>query len=348
MDRDAGMERISNRMAGWSEAGIIQCSFQPDRLMLPEIHDALLIHNPAAGQHLRRRAGDLAKARRTLAEAGIAIEIADTSRPGEATRFAREAAQRGRGLVIGCGGDGTVNEIVNGLARSNVPLAVLPAGTANVLAKELALPWDIPAAARLIPRGRVRRVALGFAQHQPPDADGRYFLCIAGAGVDGSMVYGVNSRLKRATGTLAYWMSGLSHFLSYPLVPFEITADGQSFQAPQVIIGRTKHYGGPFQLTPGADLFSDQFEAAVFTTTNRFRYPAHMIAVWLARLGQQSDVHFVKTQRVLCRAAAGHTIYVELDGEPAGTLPMEFHVVPNALTLVVTENETAGASGSVH
>ncbi len=316
--------------------------------MLPEIHDALLIHNPAAGRHLRRRTSDLAEVRRTLAEAGIAIEVADTSRRGEATRLAREAAERGRDLVIGCGGDGTVNEIVNGLARSNVPLAVLPAGTANVLAKELGLPWDIPAAAALIPRGRLERVALGFAQHQPPESDGRYFLCIAGAGVDGSMVYRVNSRLKRATGTLAYWMAGLSHFFSYRLIPFEIAADGQSFQAPQVIIGRTKHYGGPFQLTPGADLFSDRFETAVFTTTNRFRYPAHMMAVWLARLRRQGDVHFVKTQRVLCQGAAGHTIYVELDGEPAGTLPMEFRVVPDALTLVVPENETASTSGNVH
>ena len=316
--------------------------------MLAEIHDALLIHNPAAGRRLSRRASDLAEARRTLAEAGIAVETADTSRSGEATRFAREAAQRGCGLVIGCGGDGTVNEIVNGLARSRVPLAVLPAGTANVLAKELGLPWDIPAAARLIPSGRLERVALGFAQHQPPEEPGRYFLCIAGAGVDGSMVYRVNSHLKRATGTLAYWLAGLSHFFSYRLIPFEIAADGRSFQAPQVIIGRTKHYGGPFQLTPGADLFSDRFETAVFTTTNRFRYPAHMMAVWLARLRRQGDVHFVKTERVFCKGAAGHTIYVELDGEPAGTLPMEFRVVPDALTLVVPENETAGASGNVH
>ena len=243
-------------------------------------------------------------------------------------------------MVIGCGGDGTINEIVNGLAGSRVPLAILPAGTANVLGKELGLPWDIPAAARLIPTGRLERIALGLARTEPPQGPERYFICIAGAGVDGSMVYGVNSRLKQATGTLAYWLSGLEHFFTYPLVTFRVAAGDRSFQAAQVIVGRTKHYGGPFRITMGADLLSDRFEAAVFTTTSRFRYPAHMMAVWFSRLRRQGDVHFVETREIRCHAEPGESVYVELDGEPAGRLPAEFRIVPDALTLVMPENET--------
>jgi diacylglycerol kinase (ATP) len=308
--------------------------------MLNGIHDALLIHNPAAGRHPRRRARELESACRILAEAGIRTELAATKGAGDGTILARQAARSGRGMVIACGGDGTINEIVNGLAGSRVPLAILPAGTANVLGKELGLPWDIPAAARLIPTARLERIALGLAQTEPPQGPERYFICIAGAGVDGSMVHSVNSRLKQATGTLAYWLSGLGHFFTYPLVTFRVAAGDRSFQAAQVIVGRTKHYGGPFQLTPGADLLSDRFETAVFTTTSRFRYPAHMMAVWFSRLERQGDVHFVRTREVCCHAEPGETVYVELDGEPAGRLPAQFRIVPDALTLAMPENET--------
>lgn len=335
--------------------------------MLTGIHDALLIHNPAAGPSRRlgrgRRGRDLAEARRILAEAGIRVELAATARAGDATRLARHAAQDRRELVIACGGDGTINEVVNGLAGSAVPLAVLPAGTANVLAKELALPWGIPAAARLIPGSRLARIALGLAVPRaspgpsprfgtspaaPADGAGRYFLSIAGAGVDGSMVYRVNSRLKQATGTLAYWLAGLTHFFHYDLASFPVEAGEQCFQAVQVIVGRTKYYGGPFQITAGADLFSNRFEVAVFTTKNRFRYPSHMVAVWLSRLREQGDVHFVEAETVWCAAGPDSRIYFEIDGEAAGTLPVEFRVVPDALTLVVPENVTREAGSSVH
>lgn len=317
--------------------------------MLTGIQDALLIHNPAAGRRHRRRTSDLDAARRILAQAGISVEIADTSRPGDATLLARDAVEQRRGMVIACGGDGTINEVANGLAGSRVPLAVLPAGTANVLGKELGLPWNIPEAARRIPSSRLQRIALGFAEpSDPATGSGRYFVCVAGAGVDGSMVYSVNSQLKQTTGTLAYWLAGVSHFFTYRMVPFSVEANGQSFRTAQVIVGRTKHYGGPFSITTGADLLSNRFEVAAFTSTNRFRFPGHMLAVWLSRLRRQQDVHFVHASQVRCHPDPGAPIYVEIDGEPAGRLPFEFRIVPDALTLVVPENETHPLPPSVH
>lgn len=317
--------------------------------MLAGIQDALLIHNPTAGRRQNRRGRDLDDARRILGEAGIAVEIADTSHAGDATLFARRAAQEGRGLLIACGGDGTVNEVANGLAGSRVPLAILPAGTANVLGKELGLPWDIPAAARRIPSGGLARIALGLAV--PADSasgGGRYFVCVAGAGVDGSMVYSVSGQVKRATGILAYWLAGFSHFVSYRFVPFSVDAAGHSFRVSEVIVGRTRNYGGPFRITNGADLRSDRFEIAAFDTHSRFRYPVHMLAIWLSRLPRQRDVHFVHAQRVRCHAEPGAKVYVQIDGEPAGKLPVEFRIVPDALTLVVPENETQAGAPGVH
>src|SRR5580692_4280294 len=158
------------------------------------ITDALLIYNPTSGRRRNRRFAEIEQSVRILKEAGIQVELASTTARGHAKELARHAVEQNRGMVIACGGDGTVNEIMNGLAGSQVPLALLPAGTANILAKELGIPWDIPQAARLISGGTVRRVALGLAipaegRHtdQVP-AEGRYFLCVAGAGPDGAIV----------------------------------------------------------------------------------------------------------------------------------------------------------------
>src|ERR1700687_3855050 len=119
--------------------------------------NALLIHNPNAGSggNARRRLID--EARQFLLENGILAELAETTGPGHATEMAQKATRDGRQLVIACGGDGTLNEVVNGLATAQnghrVPLALLPGGTANILAKELNLPWDISSAGEKLIRG---------------------------------------------------------------------------------------------------------------------------------------------------------------------------------------------------
>ncbi|HXN64364.1 MAG TPA: acylglycerol kinase family protein, partial [Candidatus Acidoferrales bacterium] len=137
--------------------------------MLEGIRKAALIYNPLAGGGGPRRKQDLARAQQILAAAGIRAEIQPTSVPGDAGPLAARAAMAGAQMIIGCGGDGTINEIINGLrdaemqgsVANNVPLAILPAGTANVLAKELGIPWNIPRAAELIANGVPARVALG-------------------------------------------------------------------------------------------------------------------------------------------------------------------------------------------
>src|SRR5271170_5870807 len=131
--------------------------------MLDGIQSALLIYNLSCGRRRESRFTEIEEAARILNAAGIRTELSPTTGPGSATGIARHAVAQNRELVIACGGDGTVNEVINGLAGSNVPMALLPAGTANILAKELGIPWNLPAAARMIPGGEVRRIALGLA-----------------------------------------------------------------------------------------------------------------------------------------------------------------------------------------
>jgi diacylglycerol kinase (ATP) len=305
--------------------------------MLNQLRDAVIIYNPHSGRRRHRRLQDLEAARKILHEAGIEAELETSTGQGSATALARTAVERGRQLVIACGGDGTINEIVNGLAGSQVPLAVLPAGTANVLAKELGLPWNIPAAARRIPSSSLRRIALGQVVPCSLGAAQRYFLCIGGAGPDGAMMYSVHRRLKERTGIVAYWLEGLRHLFTYRFPTFEVAASGRNIVATLLVAGRSKNYGGPFRITTGASLLEPSFELAVFTSRSRFGYLLAMFATWMGALRRLRSVEFWKATEVRCNATSPQAVYVEVDGEVAGKLPVEFRIVPDALTLLVPE-----------
>src|ERR1700746_4239924 len=174
--------------------------------MLPSLRNALLIHNPNAGNGGRARRRMLDEARRIFLLSGIEADLQETRVPGDATVMAERAAMEGRQLVIACGGDGTLNEVVNGLAGEQnghrVPMAFLPGGTANVLAKELGLPWDIPSAAEKLVHGEVKEIALGLATPLNEPNKKRYFLSVAGAGPDGTIVYAIDLVLKARVGIL--------------------------------------------------------------------------------------------------------------------------------------------------
>lgn len=303
--------------------------------MLSGIRDAVIIYNPTAGRGRHRRRTQLERAQSILKQAGILTELEATTGPGSATEQARTAVADGRQLVIGCGGDGTINEIVNGLARSQVPLGVLPGGTANVLVKELSLPWDIPRAAEQLARGTLRRIALGLALSEELPGGRRYFICTAGAGPDGKLVNAVDVETKRRLGILAYWMEGFRQMVEYTFPAFRVITAEQQHTVSLVVVGRTKHYGGPVMITTEADLFEDRFEVFVATTQKRWRYATDMIKLLCGRHRTIADDFFWKTTSVRCEPSGGEDIWAQVDGEPIGRLPVDFQIVPDALTLVV-------------
>jgi len=305
------------------------------------IQDALLIYNPTSGRRRHRRFAEIEQAVRLLKDAGIRTELAPTSSPGAAKDIARLAVSQRRGMVIACGGDGTVNEVLNGMAGSDMPLALLPAGTANILAKELGIPWDIPHAARLIPDGIVKRIAIGVAiapqgkerPEIPPE--GRYFLCVAGAGPDGAIVNGVHSELKKQAGIVAYWAEGLRQLFTYDFPLLRVRSNGTEHRASLIVVGRTANYGGPFKITTEASLFENSFELLTNAATSRFRYLACLPALWLGKLRQMEGIEAWKSDEVVCEPAGTTLVYAQVDGEPIGPLPLKFRICPNALSLVV-------------
>jgi diacylglycerol kinase (ATP) len=309
--------------------------------MTADLQNALLIHNPNAGNggHARRRLLD--EARRVLAAAGIHADLAETKGPGDATEIANRASLEGRQLVIACGGDGTLNEVVNGLAGQQnghrVPLALLPGGTANILAKELGIPWNIASATRKLLHGEVKEIALGLATPLLQPEKRKYFLSVAGAGPDGMIVYSVDLELKARVGILAYWYQGMRELLRYQYPHFRVLADGRAIDATLVIVGRTKNYGGPFMITTEADLYEDRFEVMTLTTQSGLKYLSYLPSLWMKRLRGTEGVHFYKSDSIVCEPLNGKPVYAQIDGEPLARLPIEFTIVPRALKLLVPQ-----------
>ncbi|HEX8337549.1 MAG TPA: diacylglycerol kinase family protein, partial [Pyrinomonadaceae bacterium] len=167
---------------------------------------AVLIYNPNAGRG--RDAARPAETFRAAARArGIDVEVKATAGPNDAARLAREAAAAGASDVIARGGDGTVHESIQGLVGFGARLLVWPAGTANVLARQLGLPRGAAEAAEVLARGRVRRITLGLATSERT-GERRYFFMLAGVGLDASVVGSVRPRLKRHVGEAAFWYAG--------------------------------------------------------------------------------------------------------------------------------------------
>ena len=303
--------------------------------------NATLIYNPIAGRKPQRREREIRKAAAALEDAGIAVQLAPTTGPGAAEELAR-AASRGGELILVCGGDGTINEVINGMTPSPATLGILPGGTANIIARELGLPKSPVEAARRLRFWSPRRVALGqvswfdAAAGKAPQPRQRYFLSVAGAGFDAHVVYKLATTFKLAWGVPAYAWEALRQALRYSFPPFVCKVDGQPYQTTFVVIQRTKRYGGPLRLTPNAEFFEPRFGLCLFSGRRVTRMIAYAMAALARQHHRLRDVQMLQGRQVVCEAAEpGTRIHFELDGELAGALPATFEVVPEALSLLV-------------
>jgi diacylglycerol kinase (ATP) len=205
----------------------------------------------------------------------------------------------------------------------------------------------------LIPGSAVRRVALGYVFPYASNGNGnghsngslpkngRYFLCVAGAGPDGAIVNGVDPQLKKKTGIFAYWAEGMRQLFSYGFPEMKIRSDAAEHTATTVIIGRTVNYGGPFKITTGANLFDDCFEVLTNSMKSRLGYASCLPALWLGKLRTLDGISAWKTNEVVCQPAGPQPAFAQVDGEPVGQLPLVFRVIPNALSLVVPATPAA-------
>ena len=243
--------------------------------------------------------------------------------------MARSHAAGGADLIVVAGGDGTINEVAEGMLNSPVPLAVLPAGTANVLATEMKLGRNLESVARGIGELRPQRISVGHVACT--DGVSRHFLLMAGVGLDAHVVYRVNAALKAKAGKFAYWVAGWS-LLGKRLAEFDVEMDGERRRCSFALLSKVRNYGGDFEIARSVTLLQDQFEVILFEGATASRYVKYFAGMALNKLGGMSGVTVVRADRVKISGARAH---VQIDGELGGTLPAEFRIVPGALTLLV-------------
>ncbi|HEX8649757.1 MAG TPA: diacylglycerol kinase family protein [Pyrinomonadaceae bacterium] len=293
---------------------------------------AILISNPNAGRGGAHRARLVARFCERLKERGVDVELMNTSGPGEATRLAERAAVSGRVLeVFVSGGDGTINEALQGLVGTGARLGVWPCGTANVLARELDLPFDAEQAADVIARGRDRHIHIGCAT-QERTGERRYFFLMAGVGLDASIVRRVRPRLKRRVGEAAFWYSGLEHLAGWRPIPFHVEVDGHTYPATFAAIGNAAHYGGNLAITPRASLDQPEFEICIINSYSRIRY-LYLLARAM-RGGVKTNMRGIRLIRATHARATGDVL-VQADGELIGQLPMTFEIVPHPIRIII-------------
>lgn len=272
------------------------------------------------------------RVRALLARGGLELHAAPTSEPGHATRLAAQAVQNGAGLVIAMGGDGTINEVLNGMANSAVPLAVIPGGTANVFCCETGIPRNAERAARELPQWVAARVALG--RIQPAAGPPRFFLLMAGAGLDAGVVQRVEPGAKRRLGKVAYWIAGLRSF-GGRLAMVNVRAEGRDLETAFALTSRVRNYGGDLTIASKASLFTDRFELVTFAGRSTLPYGIYLAGAVVARATSLPGVQSILTSRVDLTPANGDAVYIQVDGEAAGQLPASIDLVPSALTLLV-------------
>lgn len=289
-----------------------------------------IIFNPTAGklQKSPELIDDLTKA---LQLCGIEVIPFATEAPDDGVRLAKDAVNNGSEIVIACGGDGTINEVAQSLIGTDTMLAVYPCGTANVFAREMGLSRNPQLIAKLIAERRFRSISVGSAIKTETDWQ-RYFLLMAGIGLDAQIVKGVDLKWKRLTGIGAYITSGLDFLAKLPLSPFSMNFNGHNYESTYAVVANAAHYAVCFTLAPGAKVDDDKLNVCIFNSYSRLAYLGYAFLSMMGLHINSSSVVYQETGEVI--ANSNHSTPVQLDGDWVGNLPMKFEIVPNALKVI--------------
>jgi YegS/Rv2252/BmrU family lipid kinase len=287
----------------------------------------IVIFNPVAGM---RRANLLWRVLDVLVANGVRIELTETHRPGHAATLAREAVRDGASMVVAAGGDGTIAEVANGLLGSTARLGVIPLGTANVMAHELALPFEPRAVAAALAFGRTRRIWPGVARAA---GGSRLFVQMLGVGFDAQVVHHLPIVLKRAFGRGAYALQTLRELACYRFAPIHLRLDGNETQAASVIVCKGRLYGGHYLLAPAACATEPGFSVVLFDRSSVAAALLYAAALPFGQLARAPGVRHVRARRV--DFMDNTTLPAQADGDAAGWTPISVTDAPAAIPVVV-------------
>ena len=288
--------------------------------------NTVVILNPAARSEKAKRW------RARVESVARGCVICATSRAGEAEALARHAAQEGFEKIVAAGGDGTINEVVNGLAGSNAALGLLPIGTMNVFATELGLPaHDLQLCWNIIQGEHTRLVDL-------PSANGKYFVQLAGVGLDAQVVKETSLTLKRSFGPLSYLISAAQIAAREPPRLFLESENSPIDEGSFVLVGNGRLYGGPFPFFKHAAIDDGLFDVIAFKRLGYLEIIKYLQDVVFSSEIRVPDIEYFQTRRL--RVTSDREVPVELDGELVGNCPVEFQLRERTLRVLTPVPQT--------
>ncbi len=315
---------------------------------------ATLIVNPRAGKSAE---GSIKRAFNLFVDRGVDAEILFTNHRGHAEAIARtialeslkapEQQKAGQRFVVAVGGDGTYNEVANGLVNSPIPMGILPLGTTSVLARELMIPKDIEGAVKTILEGEVIDANLGFIDcMNNGNPVSRYFLLMAGVGFDGETVRLVDVDKKRLFGKLAYIISGIRYFALLrdafirarilggnflEGLPDSADNDGSVLECTNLIVGKGRYYGGSFTVTKDANIRDSSFYCFATKGKGRINLMKYLVGILFNRHRGLSDTRYFETSNIYLEGDAE----IQIDGDYIGRLPAHLQTKTQCLRLIV-------------
>jgi diacylglycerol kinase (ATP) len=321
---------------------------------------AELIYNPSGGQVVVRH--ELNNAVSFLNRYGWSVTLRETSKPLEATELTRHAVNRGAKIVIAAGGDGTVNEVANGLVNTDVALGVLPVGTTNSWALQMGIPALNPVlprtqAAKLIasleeriarplPANYYRKVLLDAARVlvegrtvavDVGELSGRYFLISAGIGLEAAIVESISVEEKRALGSWAYVLTAIGSAYRYSGTDVSINLDGKVIKVstPLIVVSNIQLYGGMVAIGAKACVNDAKLDVCIFKGDGFFTFVQYAMKVLSHRHLQDPKVEYYQCREIVVESV--RSLPVHIDGEPFTRTPVAIRIVPSSLKVIVPE-----------
>lgn len=301
-----------------------------------EFQRALVIMNPVAGQHDPAEARALIEQR--FAEAQPGYEIRETREAGDALRWAQAAAADGFDLVVVSGGDGTIMEAMSGLMKGGgtVPLAQLPAGTANLLARALGIPTDLAEALETVFHGKPVRLDVGYLPRED-----RYFALMAGAGYDARLIGDASRELKNALGFGAYLVTGIKNLFTLRPARIELEVDGKMMRLRAhtiLVINVGEIDAARVTLGPNIHPHDGKLDLMIMSSASILGALRLALRILTRRFDDTRGLRYLSASRI--RVSARPPLPTQLDGEQLGTTPLEVEAVPGGALLVVPQTYT--------
>lgn len=289
-----------------------------------------LVINPVAGAC--KHAGHLARLARRLSAQGATVESLTTRGPGDARSMAAEAVGRAD-AVLAVGGDGTVCEVVNGLAGSELPLMIWPTGTENLVARSLGFRADVDSVLSCLQAGQTRPMDLGIA-------GGRSFLVVAGMGFDAEVVQRVVRSRRGHITHLSYADPLWRTFWEHRFPAFRVFTEGRLYWEGRgmVFIGNMSRYAMGLPVVRDARPDDGLLDLCIYSCHSRRQLVAHSIRTVFRRHVEHPDVRYARVKQV--RVESPVAVPLELDGEAAGFVPLEATVRPGAVRVRVPPPST--------